>query len=184
MRKNSLPGNTALALIGLACLVTTPAGAGGSAGIIETNRGAAEQRKGDTLDQLKLLHDAEDALQEGVEALKAGDYELAEQMFDVVLSYDQDNAMVHYFMALAMAGQGEMTAAMGHLKTTVRYDPSHVDARETLALIAIEMGDTAEAQEQLEALVEMRDRCSARGCQDLDALDYAVTRVQSAVQSA
>ena len=133
---------------------------------------------------IRLQKEAEKALQRGVEALKSGDYVTAEQNFETVLEFDPDNENVNYFMALAKIGNNNKQEATKFLKTAIKSNSNFFAARETLALVSVELGDYPEAIKQRDALRAQRDKCTENSCADLGKLNLAVAKVESALRAA
>ncbi len=101
------------------------------------------------------------AYQEGVAALQAKDYKTAEDRFADVLSVAPKNAEANYYMALAKSGLEKPKQAVRYLERAIKERGNFVEAREKLALISIDLGETDEARAQLAAIEALKAECAA-----------------------
>ncbi len=148
------------------------AGSGASSGLPSTSRPAV---------------DPAEAYREGVAALQAQDYKKAEKKFGDVLSVVPKNPEANYFMALAKIGNGKPKNAVRYLEKAIKEHPNFVEARERLALVSIDLGNPAVAQEQLVAIEGLKADCAAAG--DCDEaynarVDTAIARINEAIAAA
>ncbi len=118
---------------------------------------------------------------EGLLALAANDYETAEFKFEKVLRDHRRHPQLNYYMALAKLGLEKMDESVKYLKRAVRYDKYYVVARETLALVEIDLGNPDGAAEQLEALQKLRPKCSSTPKCDEARLEVAISKVSAAL---
>lgn len=119
------------------------------------------------------------AYQEGVAALQAKDYKTAEDRFADVLSVAPKNAEANYYMALAKSGLGKSKQAVRYLERAIKERGNFVEAREKLALISIELGESEEARAQLAAIESLKAECAA----DASACDESFrARIDVALQ--
>ncbi|GEM_PF-4712703 len=120
---------------------------------------------------------------EGVEALRSGDYALAEEKFKEILSDYETHAQSNYYMGIIRVHQGDLSEARKHLKAAVKRDPYYVEARELLALVSINLGDREEAEAQLEKLQKQQERCERKSCANQARIDQAVASVTQGLAS-
>lgn len=126
---------------------------------------------------------ARKALADGAEALKKGDYRLAEEKFEEVLSYSPNDPLANYLMGLAKIGADKKKAAVRYLEKAISRKKDYIEARETLGLLEVELGRNDKAEAQLEALKQLREKCSDEGCDDA-RLELAIGKLEQALQNA
>lgn len=125
-------------------------------------------------------------LNAGIEAMKAGDYATAEEKFAKILDEVPDHPQTNYLMARVKLQQGQVEDCVSHLNTAVRKDRDFIEARELLALVEATRGNKDAAREQLSALIELRDKCTARKSKcklDKARLNEAIARVEGVLGS-
>lgn len=126
--------------------------------------------------------DPAESFREGLEALDAGDYSKAEKKFGEVLEVAPKHPQANYYMGLAKVGRGQHKSARRYFERAVKELPNFVDAREQLALVYIETGESDKAEEQLAALKELQAKCAGGACGDQGArVDQAVATVENAL---
>ena len=129
-----------------------------------------------------LEKDLEKALQEGMDAMQAGDYETADAMFEIILERNPNQPQVNYYMAVVKIGEGDMPSSVPYLDTAIAADPDYVEPRYLLAKIALMTGDTDVAQAQLGALKEIQAACQSGGCEaNTNLLPAAVSELEGAL---
>lgn len=131
--------------------------------------------------------DPAEAFREGVAALQAKDYKAAEKKFGDVLAAAPKHPEANYYMALAKIGNGKTKNAVRYLEKAIKERGNFVEARERLALVSIELGDTNAAGEQLAAIKALKDECAADGACDAlfkERVDLAIGRVEAALGAA
>ena len=145
------------------------AGGGGGSGLPSTSRPAV---------------DPAEAFREGVEALQAKDYKKAEKKFGDVLSVAPKHPEANYYMALAKIGNGKPKSAVRYLEKAIKERGNFVEAREKLAVVQVELGDSETAREQLMAIETLKAECAAAGdCDDayVARVDTAIARINEAL---
>lgn len=105
--------------------------------------------------------DPAEAYQQGVEALQAKDYKVAEKRFGDVLSVAPKNPEANYYMALAKVGLEKPKQSVRYLQRAIKERPNFVEAREKLALVSIGLDDADEARAQLAAIEAIKAECLA-----------------------
>lgn len=103
---------------------------------------------------------------EGIEQYQAGDYSAAEKSMRQVTRTVRNNAQAHYVLGLTRMSQEKWKTAASALKSAVRYDAEHHDARAQLGLAYLKRDKTDKATAQLEELEKRMaacaDACSAQ----------------------
>ena len=127
--------------------------------------------------------DPAQAYQEGVAALQAGDYKLAERKFADVLSVAENSPEANYYMGLAKVGRGKEKASVRYFKKAIKERADFVEAREQLALAYIKIDDREDAEAQLTAIRELRAGCENEECEDafVQRTDRAIAKVEAAL---
>lgn len=150
MRKAVLAGCAAaaiamgLALAGMAA--AAPSGGGGAGGM-----------SGPTANTGDPARD----YQEGIEALRAGNYSLAVRKLRAVQRVAPNNADVNFAYALALIGNGDARDARRPLERVVASDNPPPDAHLQLGRIYLDMDRREDAEEQQQALAAMLAACDA-----------------------
>lgn len=131
--------------------------------------------------------DPAESFREGIEALQAKDYKKAEKKFGEVLSVAPKHPEANYYMALAKIGNGKSKNSVRYLEKAIKERGNFVEARERLALVQIELGDTEAAREQLAAIEALKAECASDGACDEPfkaRLDEALSRIAAALAPA
>ena len=116
--------------------------------------------------------------QDGLAALKAGDYKAAERDFDHVLDVAPDNAPTLFLMGLAQSGQGNFRGAQRSYTHSLRADPKPVAVRRELALTWIKLGQPDKARAEL-ATLQTRASACAGTCPDAADLQAAIDAINA-----
>ncbi|MEX2406519.1 MAG: tetratricopeptide repeat protein [Actinomycetota bacterium] len=98
---------------------------------------------------------AEEILQQGLEAQAAGDLETAVDAYLRVIQLDPQNKFAYYNLGVIEQGRGEPQAAESHYRTTLGLDPDFVPALFNLAILRTEAGFAEEALSLYEHLIEV-----------------------------
>lgn len=155
--------------VGMACSPAAAAGSGGASGLSATSKSAA---------------DVEKAFADGIDALKAGDYETAEKKFGEVLLAAPTHPEANYYMALSKIGVGKPKNAVRYLEKAIKARGAFVEARQKLALVKIELGDPDAAREQAAAIEALKEQCAATGDCDqayVDRVESAIIKIRDAL---
>lgn len=131
--------------------------------------------------------DPAESFREGIEALQAKDYKKAEKKFGEVLSVAPKHPEANYYMALAKIGNGKSKNSVRYLEKAIKERGNFVEARERLALVQIELGDTEAAREQLAAIEALKAECAGEGACDEPfkaRVDEALARIAAALAAA
>jgi tetratricopeptide (TPR) repeat protein len=119
----------------------------------------------------------------GLAAYDAGDYVLAERMFDEVLSESPNDATVLTLSGMAMSGRGDYKGARRQFDHAIRVDRQNLDAHREQGVALAKLGDAKGAQEMLDWLKARQTACGGK-CEDPGKIDRAVDTVQKAMVSA
>lgn len=161
-----------LATLASTSILMTPAlaaGSGGAGGLPSSSKPAVDPAA---------------AYRDGIAALQAEDFKMAEKKFGDVLSVAPKNPEANYYMALAKIGNGKTKNAVRYLEKAIKERPNFVEAREKLARISIELGAPGVAKEQLAAIEALKADCASAGnCEEayVARVDAAITRVTEAL---
>jgi tetratricopeptide (TPR) repeat protein len=98
---------------------------------------------------------ADEILQQGLEAQAAGDLATAEDAYLQVIQLDPQNKFAYYNLGVIEQTRGELPAAESHYRTTLGLDPDFVPALFNLAILMTEAGSADEAVTLYEHLIEV-----------------------------
>lgn len=101
------------------------------------------------------------AYQAGVAALQAHDYPEAIRQFRLARRASPGDGNINYALGLSLAGGGDKQGARGAFQQAVRARNAPAGAWLQLGLVALELGDRANAVEQQEALQQAVSSCDA-----------------------
>ncbi|MEX0645922.1 MAG: tetratricopeptide repeat protein [Parvularculaceae bacterium] len=127
--------------------------------------------------------DPAQSYEEGVAALQAKDYKLAEKKLGEVLSVAPKHPEANYYMGLAKVGRGKDKGAVRYFVRAIKERSNFTEAREQLALVSIKLGKPETANEQLAALKEQQAKCQAEDCGTgyTERVNRAVERIDAAL---
>ncbi|QUD87829.1 tetratricopeptide repeat protein [Phenylobacterium montanum] len=118
--------------------------------------------------------------QNGIAALKGGDYKAAERDFDHVLDVAPKNADALSMMGLAKSGKGDLKGAQRFYERALKVDPQQILARRELAVTLAKTGQADKANTELATLKARSDAC-AGSCADAADLKAAIDAVSAAL---
>jgi tetratricopeptide (TPR) repeat protein len=98
---------------------------------------------------------ADEILQQGLEAQAAGDFVTAVESYLRVIQLDPQNKFAYYNLGVIDQGQGDLQGAESHYRTTLGLDPDFVPALFNLAILMTEAGSADEAVTLYEHLIEV-----------------------------
>jgi tetratricopeptide (TPR) repeat protein len=99
--------------------------------------------------------EADELLQQGLEAQAAGDLAAAEDAYLQVIQLDPQNKFAYYNLGVIEQSRGELPAAESHYRTTLGLDPDFVPALFNLAILRTEADFAEEATTLYEHLIEV-----------------------------
>jgi Tfp pilus assembly protein PilF len=155
------------------------------AGAAQAQRGTTPSGDGGRSDRARFSDknfkptDARDPISRGMAAFDAGDYVLAERMFEEVLASAPDDPDVLVLSGMSMAARSDYKGARKQYTRALRVDRKHIDGHREMGIALAKLGDAKGAQEQLAALKALQTSCSA-GC-DPGKLQRAVAAVEAAI---
>ncbi len=154
------------AIIGISSVNAAGGGGGGSAG------GAPSQSA--------PRYDASAEYQKGITALEAKNYKKAVTAFRRSLSVAPQNAAGHYYLGVSYMGQDNFKKASKSFAKAVRYNANMIEAHRDLAIAYHKLDKAEKAQEVLNDLVSLQERC-AGSCADDAKLTNAISMVKSTI---
>jgi len=98
-------------------------------------------------------------LLDGVSALQAKNFTVAEAVFGEMLQHDQSNADANFYMGVAKMSLGKWDEAKKYLEVAVKKSPKNPDPKSRLGVTYAKLGDTAGANAQRADLVKMDKDC-------------------------
>jgi Tfp pilus assembly protein PilF len=98
---------------------------------------------------------ADEILQQGLEAQAAGDLATAEDAYLRVIQLDPQNKFAYYNLGVIEQSRGELPAAESHYRTTLGLDPDFVPALFNLAILRTEASFADEAATLYEHLIDV-----------------------------
>jgi len=110
---------------------------------------------------------------EGVEALKAGQLDLAEAAFRDVLARGGDRAFVHHNLGIVHQQRNQHVEALAEFRAAARLDPAFGPARLLAGSSLLALGRAAEAVTELERAVRLLPNEKAAHLQLADACEQA-----------
>lgn len=110
---------------------------------------------GDETDQ------AQQALQEGLQAHAQGDLETAERAYRRVLVFDPQNKFAYYNLGVISQSRGDLAGAESNYQLAVDADPDFVPALFNLAILRVEAGADEEAVGLYEHIIEVDPQYAA-----------------------
>jgi tetratricopeptide (TPR) repeat protein len=117
--------------------------------------------------------------QKGVDAYQKGDFKKAAAAFDRVLAAAPNNADVLMMLGMSKEGAGDLKGAERAYQSSVKKNPSNIDARERLAIALAKLNQADKAKAELDKLQQSATTCG--GCADAAKLKSAVAAVQGAL---
>ena len=124
--------------------------------------------------------DARDPISRGLTAFDAGDYVLAERMFEEVLATSPDDPDVLVLSGMSMAARSDYKGARKQYVHALRVDRKNIDGHRELGVALAKLGDAKGAQEQLADLKTRQAACGT-ACADAGKLQRAVAAVEAAL---
>ena len=112
--------------------------------------------------------------EQGVEAVRAKNWDKAVVHFASYVKIDPVSADAHNYLGYAYRNQKKLDLAFRHYKEALRLDPSHRGAHEYIGEAYLMAGDKAKAQEHLAALKKI---CTER-CDEYQDLARAIAQAK------
>lgn len=124
--------------------------------------------------------DAAETYREGVEALKASQFDKASKAFTKVLGVAATDPNVNFLAGMARAGLNDLKGAAKYYEKAVRADSKLVPAHQELAITYAKLGQRDKAEAELAKLQKLDTNCNS-SCKDAQAIKDAITAVQAAL---
>ena len=106
----------------------------------------------------------------GVEAIRAKEWSVAINHFNVVVRNEPENADAHNWLAYAYRNRRELKLAFEHYGIALRLDPNHLGAHEYVGEAYLAAGNKTKAREHLAILEKL---CNKR-CEEYQDLASAI----------
>jgi tetratricopeptide (TPR) repeat protein len=114
--------------------------------------------------------------QDGVTALQAKNFSVAQKAFKDVLSVAPRDPNANLMMGLTLVGLDRYKDARRYLRTSVKANPDGALARGWLGLAEARTGDHKKADAEKAALAALKAKCGA--CADAKTIDEAIARIE------
>jgi predicted Zn-dependent protease len=118
--------------------------------------------------------------QQGVEALNAGNFEVAEGIFEEVLRASPTNPQANLMMGSTKMSINKWEEAKKYLEIAVRKDPKSPDPKSRLGVTLIKLGDIPGAMEQRAALEKMDKACKGK-CRNAEWIASGIAMIDGAM---
>lgn len=174
-RSGQTSGFSLALVLSASLLVSQPAFAacGGAGGGGETPSASSTPNSGARIDPAKRYA-------EGVTLLQEKKFKQAERAFADVLDVAGRDPNANYLMAMAKLGRDDQKGARKYLRSAVKYDADHAQARGWLGFVEARLGDTKKADAQKTALLAMKTACGS-GCAEAQQIDAAIAQIDQAM---
>jgi TolA-binding protein len=159
----------------------------GLAAIILSGLASAQVPKGlDPLTegQRNLAADSTDnhRFQDGIAALQAKNFPVAEAVFADVLLRDQNNADANFYMGVTKMSLGKWEEAKKYLEIAAKKTPKNPDPKSRLGVTYAKLGDTEGANGQRAELAKMSEACKG-ACKLAPYIMDGIQMIDSALQA-
>jgi tetratricopeptide (TPR) repeat protein len=124
--------------------------------------------------------DAAAEYRKGVDAVQAGKFDDAVDIFNGVLEKTPNDANALYFLGVAREGRKDLGGAGSAFEAAVKADPDSVRAWQELGVVQAKMGQTDKAKVTLEELKRLDAACAGTCAKSVD-LKTGVAKVQAAI---
>lgn len=115
------------------------------------------------------------AYDDGVAAVKSGDFKRAISLFQKVVAKDSRNADAWNWIGFSQRNLGHFDRSLAAYEKALAIDPGHRGALEYLGELYLQTGKLDKARAQLERL----DKACLLGCEEFDDLKKAIKRYAS-----
>lgn len=139
-----------------------------------TPQGADQQR----LENNRGLSDSH--YQTGLKALEAGNFQVAEGIFEDVLRENPNHPDANLRLGAVKMSLGKWEDAKKYLEIAARKDPRSPDPKSRLAVTLIKLGDIPGAMEQRAALDKMDKSCRGK-CRNAEWIARGIAMVDAAM---
>ena len=139
-----------------------------------TPQGADQQRLENNRDLSSAQFD------NGVRALQAKNYVVAEGVFRDVLRQDRNHPDANFLMGVTQMGLEQWDEAKKYLEIATRKSPRKPDPKSRLGIALIKLGDIEGAKQQREELVKLQAACKGN-CRDGQYIDDGIAMIDAAL---
>jgi tetratricopeptide (TPR) repeat protein len=119
--------------------------------------------------------DTDSLLKEAVSLIEQQLYSKALPKLEEVVEEDKKNADAYNYLGFANRKLGNLTIALGHYQKALSLNPDHLGALEYLGELYLELGQLANAEQNLARLQQLCDK----GCEELEDLQKAIATFKS-----
>jgi tetratricopeptide (TPR) repeat protein len=119
-------------------------------------------------------------LQKGVQAMQAGQFTKAQDMFDRMVKRKPYDSLAHFLAGSARAAQKDKAGAVEYYRMAAFLKPEFIEAQVQLGLTSIAIGDVDRATEARDGLIEQAKSCAAT-CKNAAYLDSAISLLDNAL---
>jgi len=116
---------------------------------------------------------------DGVRALQAKNYVVAESIFRDVLRQRPKHAEANLMMGVSKMGQEQWADARPYLEMAVKADPKNPDPKSRLGVTLVKLGDLEGAKEQRAALEKMDAACKGK-CRNAEWIAGGLAMIDAA----
>lgn len=138
----------------------------------------ADQRNLESNTALSARH-----YQDGVEAIQAKNFQVAEGIFQEVLRQNPNHADANSMMGIAKMSLNKWEEAKKYLEIAVRKSPKEPDPKSRLAVTLIKLGDIDGAMKQRESLAKMDKDCKGK-CRNAQWIAGGLAMIDAALPPA
>lgn len=116
--------------------------------------------------------------QDGVDALNAKNFAVAEAIFGEVLRENSGHPEANFMMGVAKMSLGKWADAKSNLEIAVKKKPKEPDPKSRLGVTLIKLGDVEGARKQREDLVKLKRACDG-ACKNAEYIDRGIAMIDA-----
>ncbi|MEQ1780430.1 MAG: tetratricopeptide repeat protein [Hyphomonadaceae bacterium] len=116
--------------------------------------------------------------QDGVDALNAKNFAVAEAIFDEVLRENGNHPEANFMMGVAKMSLGKWAEAKSNLEIAVKKKPKEPDPKSRLGVTLIKLGDAEGAKKQRDDLVKLQKACNGN-CKNAAYIDRGIAMIDA-----
>lgn len=114
--------------------------------------------------------------QDGVDALNAKNFAVAEGIFDEVLRENATHPEANFMMGVTKMSLAKWSDAKSYLEIAVRKKPKDPDPKSRLGITLVKLGDAEGAKKQREDLVKLQKACNG-SCRNAEYIDRGIAMI-------
>lgn len=119
---------------------------------------------------------------EGLEALQAQDFTLAEKKFTELLSFDPTTSDASYLMGITQIGLKKWPEAKQYLEVAIKNEPKRPEPKLRLGIAALMTGDIDTAKAQRADLADLSSKCGS--CADAKKITDNIATLDKVIAAA